>query len=336
MQKAGLRELTSSMRLKHAYSMSCQGMQSSCKCRSLASSRLVMSAWPWKAARERSPTLSSRSITACVSRASAPVKSSPFSSKCRPANAFLHVKQTLVDSPASVSADKYIEKHCREVKNFYLRVLRSTVKGLPFTVPSMRTLASLAPSLTTSALVRPREKPPCTCVQRYLVANIKHLAVFPMMSMADHLIIPASVFFPDVLLCVVKHLCKWIFKALWEMLRRRVTSALASERPVRAHRGAMTRLLFPEPLLWLPSSSMFLPVSTRAPLPCRLYITLSLHVHQTLDWRACTRSPTIADIPHMILVRRRVPVTVSRQKPYCPSSRSVLGRRPLTQGRQHV
>ena len=39
----------------------------------------------------------------------------------------------------------------------------------------------------------------------------------------------------------------------------------------------MTRLLFPEPLLWLPSSSMFLPVSTRAPFPCRLYVSLSLH-----------------------------------------------------------
>lgn len=49
----------------------------------------------------------------------------------------------------------------------YLRVLRSTLKGLPFTVPSMRTLASLAPSLTTSALVRPREEPPYTSTVHY-------------------------------------------------------------------------------------------------------------------------------------------------------------------------
>ncbi len=53
----------------------------------------------------------------------------------------------------------------------------------------------------------------------------------------------------------------------------------------------MTRLLFPEPLLWLPSSSMFLPVSTRAPLPCRLYVNLSLHVHQTLDRQAGNQTP---------------------------------------------
>lgn len=60
--------------------------------RLLASSRLVMSAWPWKAARDNSPTLSSRSMSACVSRASAPVKSSPSSSKRKPASDFLHVE----------------------------------------------------------------------------------------------------------------------------------------------------------------------------------------------------------------------------------------------------
>ena len=42
----------------------------------------------------------------------------------------------------------------------HLLVLRSTTKGSPFTAPSMRTLAVLAPSLTTSAAVRPREEPP--------------------------------------------------------------------------------------------------------------------------------------------------------------------------------
>ena len=61
--------------------------------RLLASSRLVMSAWPWKAARDSSPTLSLRSMSACVSRASAPVKSSPSSSKRSPASDFLHVQR---------------------------------------------------------------------------------------------------------------------------------------------------------------------------------------------------------------------------------------------------
>ena len=61
-----------------------------------------------------------------------------------------------------------------------------------------------------------------------------------------------------------------------------LTSARASERPVRAHRGAMTRLLFPEALLWLPSSSMFLPVTTRAPFCCRLYTSRSLRQLLTL------------------------------------------------------
>ena len=42
----------------------------------------------------------------------------------------------------------------------HLLVLRSTTKGTPFTDPSMRTLAVLAPSLTTSAAVSPREEPP--------------------------------------------------------------------------------------------------------------------------------------------------------------------------------
>lgn len=49
-----------------------------------------MSAWPWKAARESSPTLSSRSMSACVRRASAPVRFSPSSSKRSPASAFLY------------------------------------------------------------------------------------------------------------------------------------------------------------------------------------------------------------------------------------------------------
>lgn len=46
----------------------------------------------------------------------------------------------------------------------HLRVLRSTVKNFPLTVPSMRTRATLAPSLTTSAAVKPREEPPCTYI----------------------------------------------------------------------------------------------------------------------------------------------------------------------------
>lgn len=57
--------------------------------RGLASSRLVMSAWPWKAARESRFTLSFSSMSACVSRESAPVMSSPFSSRRRPAKPFL-------------------------------------------------------------------------------------------------------------------------------------------------------------------------------------------------------------------------------------------------------
>ena len=67
------------------------------------------------------------------------------------------------------------------------------------------------------------------------------------------------------------------------------TSALASERPVSAQSGAMTRLLFPEPLLWLPSSSRFLPVSTRAPLPCRLYVARSLQEHRPCAGEASAR-----------------------------------------------
>ncbi len=48
-----------------------------------------MSAWPWKDARARRPTASRRSISACVSRASAPVMSSPSNSNLRLASAFL-------------------------------------------------------------------------------------------------------------------------------------------------------------------------------------------------------------------------------------------------------
>ena len=80
-----------------------------------------------------------------------------------------------------------------------------------------------------------------------------------------------------------------------------LTSARASERPVRAHSGAMTRLLFPEALLWLPSSSRFLPVTTRAPFPSRLYTTRSLQqlpplmkymlqASQGWQWQALVRS----------------------------------------------
>ena len=52
----------------------------------------------------------------------------------------------------------------------HLLVLRSTTKGTPFTAPSMRTLAVLAPSLTTSAAVRPREEPPCNLMSAYFCA----------------------------------------------------------------------------------------------------------------------------------------------------------------------
>ena len=71
-----------------------------------------MSAWPWKAARDSRPTRSSCSIRACVRRASAPVLSSPSSSKRSPASAFLRSRTRLKPVPAATPYDANIALFC--------------------------------------------------------------------------------------------------------------------------------------------------------------------------------------------------------------------------------
>ena len=60
-----------------------------------ASSMAVMSAWPWKAARESRPTPRRASIAACVRRASAHVQSAPPTSNRSAASPFLCKRQGL-------------------------------------------------------------------------------------------------------------------------------------------------------------------------------------------------------------------------------------------------